>query len=284
MKGAIIVNGYYTNDSYVHQINRLKEELEKRNAQVEIYQNNLPVYIGKKFDWDFAVFLDKDINLARILEKSNVVLFNSSFAIEIADDKIKTAQFLSNYENIVMPLTIPSPLKYQKTLDGKYLEQVVQTLGFPLVVKANEGSLGQEVFLAENMDELKTIENNFGIKKHFYQQYVSESKGKSVRVIVIGHKAICAMLLENDTDFRSNACLGGKGEIVLLDKEYNKTAENISVYMDLDYCGIDFFYGASILIEVNSNAYFKKMEEMSKINIAGKYADYIIKTIGDILS
>lgn len=283
MRGAIIINGYYTSDSYNHQINRLKEEFLKRNVEIEIYPNKIPVSIGQQFDWDFGVFLDKDINLARILEKSNVVLFNSSFAIECADSKIKTAQYLSNYEDVVMPLTIPAPLKYKEGADTVYLEKVAKLLGYPLVVKANEGSLGSEVFLAKNLEELINIDSILGVRPHLYQQFVQESAGKSIRVMVIDHKVVCAMLLSNDKDFRSNANLGGIGEIVELDEEYKQAAENISEYMDLDYCGLDFFFGASILIEVNSNAFFKKMEELSQINIAGIYVEHIIKTMGEII-
>jgi RimK family alpha-L-glutamate ligase len=283
MIGAIIVNGYYQNDSYKHQVNRLMEEFQKRNVDMEIYANNKPVYIGQKFKWDFGIFLDKDINFARILEDANVVLFNSSFAIECADSKVKTAQFLSKYEDIVLPITIPAPLKYQNIVDENYLCEVAKVLKYPIIVKSNEGSLGREVFMAKDIDELKIIEEKFQTRPHLYQQYVEESCGKSIRVIVINHKVICAMLLKNDNDFRSNANLGGKGEIVSLDEEYIKAAQNIATYMDLDYCGIDFFYGASIVIEVNSNAYFKEIEELTNINIASNYSDYIIKTLGEII-
>ena len=47
--------------------------------------------------------------------------------------------------------------------------------------------------------------------------------------------------------------------------------------LDLDYCGIDFFVGAAMVIEVNSNAFFQKMEAVTNKNIAGAYAGYMVE-------
>ena len=122
------------------------------------------------------------------------------------------------------------------------------------------------------------IDEKIGNKDKLYQQYVYESKGKSARIIVIGKKYFCAMLLNNDGDFRSNAHAGGKGIAVEADEEYVKAAERVAELFDLDYCGVDFFAVAPILIEVNGNAYFTEIEKVTGKNVARRYSEYILET------
>lgn len=281
MKGAIVVNGYYVSEAYSHQVRRLQEEFSARNVAINVYKNNSPVLLGSHFNIDFAVFLDKDTVLARMMEKDGVMVFNSSFSIEATDSKIKTALLLSNYD-IKMPQAIPAPVQYKYYFDKEYLKVVGEKLGYPLVVKTAQGSLGTGVFLANNEEELCEIDKNLGNCEKLYQQFIAESRGKSYRVIVIGNKVVTALLLENEKDFRSNVNLGGIAKVVHLNPNYTFLAENISRYLDLDYCGIDFFVGNEMLLEVNSNAFYKKAEEISKINIAKAYTDYILDVMGEI--
>lgn len=284
MKGAIVINGYYSSPASVYQADRMKEELSKLGAETEIVKNNRPFPIGEKYDYDFAVFFDKDVNLARNMEESGTIVFNSSFSIENTDDKIKTALIAERDKEIVTPVTIPCPKKYSYVKDTEYLNKVGDILGYPLVVKEAKGSLGEQVFLAENFDSLVKIDESIGNKEKLYQQYVYESKGKSARIIVIGKKYFCAMLLSNDRDFRSNAHLGGKGIAVDADEEFVKAAERVAELFDLDYCGVDFFAVAPILIEVNGNAYFTEIEKVTGKNVARRYSEYIIETTKENMS
>lgn len=277
MKGVIVVNGYYKGESYSHQVKRIRDELIIRGVAVDVYENNKPVEICDRFDYDFGVFLDKDVLLARTMENSGVLLFNNSFAIENADDKVRTDSVLAKYGDAVFPKTVFSPKKYFKGVDEAFLKSVADRLGYPIVVKTNCGSLGTGVYLAKNFDSLVKTDAMLVDHDRFYQQFVSESEGKSVRIIVIGDKVVAAMSLSNATDFRSNANLGGVAQKYEISKDYANIAVKIAEQLDLDYCGIDFFACAPILIEVNSNAFFKAMESVSGVNIAGAYADYIIK-------
>lgn len=280
MKGVIVVNGYYTSDSYTHQVARLMEEFSFSDTKVDVYINNAPVLLGTKFNIDFAVFLDKDIILARIMEQDGVRVFNTSYAIENTDNKIKTALILANYD-VKMPKTISAPVQYKYSFDSEYLKNAGKELGYPVVVKTAQGSLGTGVFIAYNEFELYNIDKNLGNCEKLYQQFIEESKGKSYRVIVIGNKVKATMILSNDKDFRSNVNLGGIAKIAHLNKRYQELAEKVSKYLDLDYCGIDFFVGNEMILEVNSNAFYKKAEEITKVNIAKEYTDYILGIMGE---
>lgn len=282
MKGAIIINGYYESAAYAHQIKRLSEAFAARGQNLEIIKNNA-AYGIEDFGYDYAVFLDKDISLARFLEQNGVVVFNNSFAIENCDDKIKTALALSKYPDVYLPKSLFAPLQYSDAeKEEEYFCSIEEQLGYPIVVKEAVSSLGQGVYLANDRAELKTIEKKLARIPHLYQIYVEESKGRSVRAFVIGHKVAASMLLTNETDFRSNIA-PSIAEAVTLDEQYISAAEKISHYLELDYCAVDFFVGAPLVIEINSNAYFMKIEEATNVDIAGLYADYVLGFMKEII-
>lgn len=279
MRGIIVVNGYYRTDASVYQAERLKAELENIGVCAEIYENNRPVSLDKKTDCDFAVYFDKDIYLARKLEADGVRLFNGAAAIENADDKIKTAIILQK-NGLPTPTVIPAPKRYDGGTDGEFLFKVGKELGYPLVLKAAEGSLGIGVYLINSYEQLLTIDKELANKSRFYQEYVPSDMGESIRVIVVGGKAVCAMRLKNKSDFRSNAAVGGTAEREELTFNISELAEKAAKALELDYCGVDLFYTGDNIIEVNSNAYFSAMERVTGVNVAALYAEFIAKALG----
>lgn len=288
MKGLIICNGYGLADGIVNQISRLKEEFSKRNIQVTLKRNNeVLVYcngtsIKKNIgDFDFVVYLDKDKFVARMLEKEGYVLFNNSNAIELCDDKMLTHITLAN-NGLNMPITISSTLCYRDNYDRSFLDYVTNILSFPMIVKENYGSLGKQVYLINNKEELLNIENKLIHTPHLFQQFISSSKGMDYRIIVIGHKVVAYMKRENKNSYLSNLASGGTASICKLPIEYLAAAIKASEILNLDYCGVDILKGPNgepIISEVNSNAFYEGIEKITCINVAGYYVDYIISKI-----
>ena len=104
-----------------------------------------------------------------------------------------------------------------------------------------------------------------------------------MRVIVVGGKAVAAMRRMSRSDFRSNIELGGVGEPYELSDKTAAICERAAAVLGLDYCGIDMLFSrggeAEILCEVNSNAFFDAFEQATGLNVAGAYADHIIKSV-----
>ena len=94
---------------------------------------------------DFVLFWDKDVNLARRLEKSGLPVFNSAQSIALCDDKAKTYTELLGV--VPQPKTIAAPLSYFKSDYAPFVEAAVKRLGSPLVFKNCFGSFGEQVFL-----------------------------------------------------------------------------------------------------------------------------------------
>ena len=237
--------------------------------------------VGKKYD--FCVYLDKDKYLGKLLEKGGLRLFNSATSIEVCDDKMLTYLALCG-KGFPLVQTIAAPLCYTKEAKPKevFLKNVGQTLGFPLVVKKSFGSFGEGVKLARDMSELRKIAEEFLYEPHFFQKYEGSSKGRDVRVIVVGGKAVAAMeRVAKGDEFRSNIELGGEGKKIVLQEEQRALAERLAKELSLDYCGVDLLQtdeGAKVC-EVNSNAFFEGLEKTTGSNIEKAYAEHIVRTM-----
>jgi ribosomal protein S6--L-glutamate ligase/gamma-F420-2:alpha-L-glutamate ligase len=291
MKTALIlVNAYTDLKAISSQAVRLQVELEKRGVHAEIRRNgDLSIWITEQGDYaiaphsyDFCVYLDKDKYTSALLEQSGLRLFNSHRGIQICDDKMETAIHLANH-GIPMPKTIPAPLCYYPGIapNEDFLDYVANSLGLPLVIKESYGSLGGQVYLAKTRQELTQISSQLQGKHHIYQEFVAESAGFDIRVIVIGGKVAGAIKRVSATDFRSNIELGGHGEIIDLPEAAAALSEKAAACLGLDYCGVDVLCRKDgyAICEVNSNAFFEGVEAVTGQNIAGCYADHIINTV-----
>ena len=289
-KGLIVVNTYEVFPSVEHMVSRLKEEFAKLGISFDVLSSGeLPLWVSEDgkiqhgdLPYDFAIYLDKDPYVASMLEDAGLRLFNKADAIRLCDDKMLTYLSLSD-KGIKMPKTIPGPLRYSKKDSDIFLKRIEASFPFPIVVKENYGSLGRNVYLVQNKSELEELENRLSYSPRLYQELIASSFGVDNRIIVIGGRAIAWMKRKSDNgDFRSNIALGGHGEGVNLPQNYIMMAENCAKILGLDYAGIDILNGPEgepILCEVNSNAFIKGIEEVTGINVAKAYADYIWREV-----
>lgn len=292
MRGLIIINAYPAGEKFYHQANRLAEELRLLNVEVDILRNGevyallneqgeLQTPALKKYD--FAVYLDKDKYLGRMLESTGLRLFNTPKAVEICDDKMLTYLALQG-AGIRLAKTIPAPLCYTKDakVDEVFLKKVAEELGFPLVVKKSFGSFGVGVQLVHGMPELKQVAQKFLHEPHFFQEYIAQSQGRDIRVMVVGGKTVAAMeRVAQKGEFRSNIELGGEGRQIDLPPIYAEIAEKAAKTLGLEYCGVDLLQTKEgpILCEVNSNAFFEGLEKTTGCNVAAAYAKRILECI-----
>ena len=288
-KGLIIVNAYCELDSNLHQSKRLKQELEILGVNVDILKNDsFLAYIqngnivSRLNNYDFCIYLDKDKYISKMLENRPIRLFNPHNAIQLCDDKMLTHIALSN-NGIPMPKTLSGLLCYtpNSTIKEESLDLLEKELGYPLIVKNSFGSLGAQVYLAQDRNSLKEICQANLYKPHLFQEFIKESSGTDIRVIVVGGKPIVAMKRVSKVDFRSNIELGGVGEKYEIDFNLASVCSKVSRVLNLDYCGIDILVSNSgyMVCEVNSNAFFGGIEKVTGVNVAKVYAEHIIKEI-----
>ena len=295
MKGLILINAYSRMRAFEVQSSRLAEEFEAIGVEADVRRNDgflarvedgsISVGLG----YDFCVYLDKDRYVLRALEASGIPVFNRYSAIEACDDKMMTCLELAGH-GFRMPKTLPGMLCYDpgEPVRDTSVDAVVDALGLPVVVKECYGSMGKGVRLAHDREELKALMERVKTSPHLFQEFVSGSSGRDLRVIVVGGRAVGGMLRTSGADFRSNVGCGGKGTAYDLSPEVARYAERIADVLDLDYCGIDLLFpddgGDMIVCEVNSNAFFEAFEAATGKNVARLYARHVVDEVSQFYS
>ncbi len=290
MKGLIVRNAYYDSSQLNYQVNGIKDALVSLGVSVDVIVNGYDCYIDNDCGivngfskYDFCVYLDKDKYLGIMLEKLGIPLFNPISSIETCDDKMLTYLALSG-NKISVPKTVSAPLCFTlgKSVSEDSAQKIIDILSLPLVAKKSFSSLGKGVYLINTKRELIDFINQNPFEPKIYQQFISSSFGRDVRIICIGKKFYSAIERYSESDFRSNAALGGKAKKIDPPKAFIEVAEKVANVLNLDYMGIDLLYGENgepIVCEVNSNAYFNAMDEVAKVNVAKRYAEYIVEKL-----
>ena len=109
------------------------------------------------------------------------------------------------------------------------------------------------------------------------QEYVKESAGRDLRLIVVGGKVIGAIeRTSTDGNFRANISRGGEGKAFPLDEEMEMLALQVSRVLDLDICGVDLLFSDDgyKICEANSAPGFQGFEQATGINVPEKIFKY----------
>lgn len=285
-RGIIICNGFSHNAETDWHVKRFADEFGARGAELKRINNDrINVYIDgenaySRIAADFVIYWDKDIHIARMLEKAGLKLFNSAEAIELTDDKMRTYIELIS-KGIKMPQTVSSPLYYGGEESPEFLDGVCGILSFPMIVKENFGSFGKQVYLVRSREQLELLRGELKEKPHLYQEYIDAEVGQDTRVMVIGDRVVAAMK-RRGADFRSNIGANGRGEKINISSEMEAAAIKAAQLLKLDTAGVDFLTGKNgepVLCEINSNARFFELERVTGINFAGIYAEYVLSKV-----
>jgi gamma-F420-2:alpha-L-glutamate ligase len=202
----------------------------------------------------------------RHFERLGVMLVNSSSAIEAVADKLHTLQILSREK-------IPVP----RTILGKFpvdVDLVERELGFPVVVKTLKGTRGTGVLLCSDRAQFNDLANLLDGASagadFLFQQYISASHGRDVRVLVVDGKAIAAMERKAvDGGFKSNVSLGGHASRFELTPPMADLAVRVAKALSLDVAGIDVLFDTNgyRICEANSSPGFQAMEPACNISV-----------------
>lgn len=294
MTGWIIYNGTLNIpkinklvDSLIIEGEKLDIELKKvKNTEIIPTYNNEGkaelLYLKDLESPKFIIFWDKDVLLARHLEKMGFKVFNSSKAIEYCDHKGLMHLELSN-SNIQMPRTILSPMIFDYLLNSEgYLVKCFDELGKDVIIKESKGSFGMQVYSIKNKEDFikKVMDLNKRNIDFIMQENIKSSYGKDIRVNIIGDKVIGAMLRGSDKDFRANISQGGKGKLINLTIEQEELALKAHKVLGLDFSGVDLLFGENnkpILCEVNSNLNFLSFEELWGKSFGAEILKYILE-------
>ena len=280
----------------IYSTNRLMLEAEARGHDVRVVNHTkCSVLIGegkpKIFYEGRNIINDVDAIIPRIgssvfrhgaavvkeFEMNGVFSVATSLGIARAQNKVRTLQIM-NRKGVPIPKTVFS-------INPDDIEEQIDLLGgAPVIIKMQEGTQGLGVMLAESEKSAKSIIDTFYNMDAsiLLQEFVKESNGEDIRIIVAGNKVIAAMKrIGVEGDFRSNIHRGGTGESVNLTSREVKTAIKAAKYLGLPVCGVDLIRSkkGSLLIEVNSTPGLQGIEAYTKINVAIEIIKYLEKNV-----
>ena len=272
---------------------KLVEEFEKQDIKIRVVNPNdvdifvdrddrKSILVGGKPRWlpDFVLartgsgttYFIKAI--IRHLERLGVILINSSDSIDNVKDKLYTQQVLGQSS-----LPVPKTLLVKHPIDIDFVEK---NIGYPAIIKTLSGSFGAGVFMAENKKQLKQLIKMAEITNEGYdiiiQEFIEDSWGKDIRVLVLNGKVIgCMMRQSTDDDFRANITRGGEGIPYQITEDIEWLGGESARLLGLDIAGVDLLFdnGGYKICEVNSSPGFEGMDKYCKTNIAEQIVNFV---------
>ncbi|MBI4835543.1 MAG: RimK family alpha-L-glutamate ligase [Planctomycetes bacterium] len=218
------------------------------------------------------VAIEYSLALVKYFELSGIPAVNGSAAIYLAKDKFVSLMVLKAKG---LPVLKTVMLRSRKSL-GKTVKQLG---GLPIVIKPLRGSQGIGVALAKTMKELYALLKANWDADHdaILQEYIPESKGQDIRILVIGNKVIGGMKrYAPRNDFRSNIHQGGRGELIKLPALYKTLAKKAVKALGLQIGGVDILESkrGPLIIEVNASPGFEGLEKVTGKDIAKEIIDF----------
>ena len=218
-------------------------------------------------DIDFAIVRNRDSKLCKRLEENNIRCFNSSYVVNIGNDKWEMYKDFNSAEIPVM-----------------YTQRT--KLPYPFVMKPVDGHGGENVYLIKNADEYKrAIDTNPDEKTgKFIFQVPATEKGRDIRVYVVGGIILTAMernAVDTDKDFRSNYSLKGNAKEHALTDEELKLAAKVADHIKADFVGIDLIYnnGRPVVNEIEDAVGTRMLYSLTDIDPVREFVAHIAEII-----
>lgn len=181
---------------------------------------------------------DREVTLLRHLERMGATLLNPLAAHLVCRNKIWQTQELA-----LAGLPVPDTLSYGTAP----LEGVVRVPGLdtPCVVKSVTGHKGKQVFLAPDAHLLRGVSGALAQETpHLFQEYVSHSHGRDLRLIVVDGETVgAAVRTSRNGGLASNIGQGGSAAVCLGEfPEAESLAVRAAGAMGLAIAGVDLLF------------------------------------------
>ena len=212
------------------------------------------------------------LTVVRQFELMGVPVLNSAVSIARCRDKLRSLQLLTA-KKVAVPITVcarcPSAVHSALKIVG----------GCPVIVKLHQGSQGIGTMIAETPQAVMSLLETFWAMGQdiVLQEYIRESKGRDVRVVVVGRRVVAAMRrTARAGEFRSNLHRGGVAIGLEISPAYRSVAIKAVRLMALEVGGVDMVETRSgpKVLEINASPGLEGIERASGVDVAGAVVDY----------
>lgn len=246
-------------------IDHIIEEGRKCNLDIRLVLSDKEEIPDNKYS--FAIVRNRDSKLCKRLEENNIRCFNSSYVVNIGNDKW---EMYKDFNSAGIPV-----MYTQKT-----------KLPYPFVMKPVNGHGGENVYLIKNADEYKRAIDTKPDEKtgEFIFQVPATEKGRDIRVYVVGGVILTAMeriAVDTEKDFRSNYSLNGNAKEHALTDEELKLAAKVADHIKADFVGIDLIYnnGKPVVNEIEDAVGTRMLYSLTDIDPVREFVAHIADII-----
>jgi gamma-F420-2:alpha-L-glutamate ligase len=273
-----------------YTMKRIFERAYKMNIQVDFRETHLfdlivsqeglqvLVYKGQPIDKMPDAVLSRlgakidyfGLAVVRHLEKMDVLVLNDHHALETSRDKLHTLQDLGAHN-------MPIP----KTMIAKFpvdTASIQREFNFPIILKHSSGTQGKGVMLIENMQHLNGLSDMVDVSKPMiFQEFISNSIGRDIRVIVVGGRVVGAMMRVANSGFKANFHQGGYVKKIKISQAVEWLALESARLIGLEVAGVDILIDKNSykICEINSSPGFEGFEMATEVDVPWHILDFV---------
>ncbi|EFC38533.1 predicted protein [Naegleria gruberi] len=220
-----------------------------------------------------------EMALLRFLESfEQCLVLNSSKGMEISKDKLVTMQTLAR-KRISIPKTIAATFPLTR------FEWIEQKLGgYPKVLKKTNGSQGKGIILIKDRNQLQDLNEIISTSNNWIlQEFISNSSGKDLRIIVMGDMVVGSMMRKSTNgNFKANFHQGALCEKFPMNEELERLARLTTKECHLDISGVDILLdheNVYKICEINSSPGCEGFEQAhcGEINIGRETIEFCLR-------
>lgn len=282
MKNLLVVfNESIPSEEFKAKNTHLLEVAKKHNYEVtlksntEIYTylntNAVKTFYGN-LNYDCCLFFDHDAYLAKNLELLGMKVVNNPRALLMCENKANMYQeLIANHISVPRTFILPEQQTYHQEGIKSFVDEAINQLGLPLVIKEWYGGSGTGVYLVKTKQDVFSVIDKFKGKSILLQEFISEASGNDLRLFVVKGKVVASLRRQSaDGNFRSNVGLGGKLTPYIPTIVENKLAVDATKAMGCDFAVVDMLKGVtgSLVCEVNSTANINNFIDCTGVDIA----------------
>ncbi|WP_291425719.1 lysine biosynthesis protein LysX [Deinococcus sp.] len=218
--------------------------------------------------------------VTRALEAFGVQVVNPSHVIELCGDKLATNSRLH-------AAGLPTP-RTSVAFDGEAALELIEQMGYPVVLKPTVGSWGRMVSKLNDRDAAEAVIEHkevLGGPLHgvFYMQELVEKPDRDIRAFVIGGKCIGAIYRTSE-HWITNTARGAKASRCEVTPELADLAQRAAAAVDGQIVAIDLVedpkrqneWGGLVVIEINHTMEFKNSVSTTGVNIPRLMGEYAL--------
>lgn len=241
---------------------------------------------SKKSDINFGdVVLERCVSYFRglhftaCLEFLDIPVINSYDVADKCGNKLVTSLLLKKHG-------IPTPKTYF-TFSSEEASNLINKVGFPIVIKPIIGSWGRGILPLRDKDTMEAVIEMRDIvdgshDRIYYLQEMIDRPPRDIRAITVGDQVIAAMYRKSQGDFKTNIALGGDPEMCEITNELEDICIKASKAIGGGILGVDLMEDEKrglVVHEVNNTVEFKGLARVAKKNIPQEMINFALNYI-----